>query len=84
MKLSLAEMSLNLAEELCHTPQGSLTCLKISRHGADDFTFPPKEVVLPIFIAFKVHNPRPGLIPRTLGPMASTITTRPPRATFDV
>jgi hypothetical protein len=27
----------------------------------------------------KIHRPRPGLNPRTLGPVASTLTTRPPR-----
>jgi hypothetical protein len=36
---------------ICHSPQGSLTCPKILRHGADGFTPPPKEVVLLIFIA---------------------------------
>jgi hypothetical protein len=35
--------------------------------------------VLRIFIALKIHRPRPGLNPRTLDLMASTITTRPPR-----
>jgi hypothetical protein len=33
------------------------------------------------FITLKIHRPRPGLNPRTLGPVASTLTTRPPRAT---
>jgi hypothetical protein len=31
------------------------------------------------FITLKIQRPRPGLNPRTLGPMASTLTTRPPR-----
>jgi hypothetical protein len=45
-------MSLNLADVyLCHTAQGSLTCRTILRHGADGFTFPPKEGVLLICIA---------------------------------
>jgi hypothetical protein len=35
-----------LAKEL-----GFSTCLKILRHGADDFTSPPKESVLRIFTA---------------------------------
>jgi hypothetical protein len=35
------------------------------------------------FITLKIHRPRPGLNPRTLGPVASTLTTRPPRATKD-
>jgi hypothetical protein len=38
------------------------------RHGTDGFTSPP----------------RPGLNPRTLGPVASTLATRPPRATLPV
>jgi hypothetical protein len=29
------------------------------------------------FITLKIHRPRPGLNPRTLGPVASTLTTRP-------
>jgi hypothetical protein len=29
----------------------------------------------------KIHRPRPGLNPLTLGPLASTIITRPPRST---
>jgi hypothetical protein len=32
------------------------------------------------FITIKIHRPRPGLNPRTLGPVASTLTTTPPRA----
>jgi hypothetical protein len=28
----------------------------------------------------KIHRPRPGLNPRTLAPVVSTLTTRPPRA----
>jgi hypothetical protein len=31
------------------------------------------------FITLKIHRPWPGLNPRTLGPVASTLTTRPPR-----
>jgi hypothetical protein len=41
-----------------------------------DFTSPPKEVVL------RIHRPRWGSNPRTLGPVASTLTTSPPRSTF--
>jgi hypothetical protein len=33
------------------------------------------------FIALKIHRPRPGMNPRTLDPVASTLTTRPPRVT---
>jgi hypothetical protein len=65
------------AKYLCHTPQGSLTCRKLERHGADSFTSPPKEVVLRILSPLKIHRPRPGLNPRNFGPMASKITSRP-------
>jgi hypothetical protein len=34
--------------------------------------------VLRIFIGFKNPSHRPGLNPRTLGPVASTVTTTPP------
>jgi hypothetical protein len=32
----------------------------------------------------KIHRPRSGSNPRTLGPVASTLTTSPPRATYDL
>jgi hypothetical protein len=59
--------------------KGSLTCHKILRHGTSGFTSHPKEGVLLIFIAFKNPSPRPCLNPRPLGPVASTLTTTPPR-----
>jgi hypothetical protein len=37
--------------------QGFLTCRKTYDNGADAFTSPPKEVVLRIFIALKIHRP---------------------------
>jgi hypothetical protein len=45
--------------------------------GADGFTSPPKEILLRIFIALKIH--RPHLNPGTLGPMASTTAIPQPR-----
>jgi hypothetical protein len=39
----------------------------------------PKEGVPRIFITLKNLSPRPGLKPRALGPMASTLTITPPR-----
>jgi hypothetical protein len=57
----------------------SLTCHKIFRHGADGFTFPPKEVMLRILIVLKNPSSWAKLQPVNLGPTASTITTRPPR-----
>jgi hypothetical protein len=49
------------------------------RHGTFGFTSHPKEDVLRIFIALKNLYPRQGLNPRTLDPVASTLTTTPPR-----
>jgi hypothetical protein len=65
-----------LTKYLFHTSKSSLTCRKILRHGAPDFSSPPKEVVLRIFIALKIHSPLQGLNPQTLGPITSTLTTR--------
>jgi hypothetical protein len=62
-----------------HTSKVIFTCRKILRHGASGFTSTPKEGVLRIFIALNYLSPRPGLTPRTLRPVASTLTTRPPR-----
>jgi hypothetical protein len=47
------------------------------RHGTDGFTSPPKEGVL------RILNPSSsaGFEPATLGPVARTLTTTPPRAT---
>jgi hypothetical protein len=50
------------------------------RHGTDGFTSPPKEVALRIFITLKNPSTSVGN-PRTLGPVASTLTTSPPRST---
>jgi hypothetical protein len=59
--------------------KGSLTCRKILRHGTSGFTSYPKEVVLRIFISLKNPSPRPGLKPRSLGTVASALTTTLPR-----
>jgi hypothetical protein len=58
---------------------GFSTCPKILRQGTSGFISRPKEGVLPIFIALKNSSPRPCLNPRPLGPVASTLTTIPPR-----
>jgi hypothetical protein len=59
--------------------KGSLTFRKIWRHGTSGFTSHPKDGVLWIFIALKNPSPRPVLNPRPLDPVASTLTTTPPR-----
>jgi hypothetical protein len=68
-----------LVKYLCHTPQGSLKCRKVLRHETDDFTSLPKEVVLRILSPIRIHRPRPGLNPRAIDQLASTITNRPSR-----
>jgi hypothetical protein len=40
------------------------------------FISPPMEVMLRTLSPLKIDRPRPGLNPRTLGPVASTLTTR--------
>jgi hypothetical protein len=60
----------------------SLTCSKILRHGTSGFTSHPKEGVLWIFIALKNPSSLPGLNPRPLGPVASTLITTPPKRPF--
>jgi hypothetical protein len=57
----------------------SLTCRKILQRGTCGFTSHPKEVVMRIFIALINPSLWPGSNPRPLGPVASTLTTRPPR-----
>jgi membrane protein insertase Oxa1/YidC/SpoIIIJ len=61
------------------TVNGSLTCRKILRHGSSRFTSHPRGRCAADFIALKYPSPRPGLNPRAWGPVASTLTTTPPR-----
>jgi hypothetical protein len=69
----------NFAYQYLKNLKGPLTCRKILRNGTSGFTSHPKEGVLRIFIALKNPSTRPGLNPRPLGPVASTLTTTPPR-----
>jgi hypothetical protein len=39
-----------------HTSKRYFICCKISRHGADDFTYPPKECVLRTLTPLKIHH----------------------------
>jgi hypothetical protein len=56
----------------------SLTCHKILQHRTSGFTSHPK-VCCGFFIALKNPSPWPGSNLRPLGPVASTLTTTPPR-----
>jgi hypothetical protein len=67
-------MSLNLADV------ASLSqAYYILRQRTSRFTSPPKKGVQRIFIPLKNPTPRLGLNLRPLGPVASTLTTTPPR-----
>jgi hypothetical protein len=57
----------------------SLTSHKILRHGTSGFTSRPKGGMLQIFIALKSPSPWLGSNLRPMGPVASTLTTTPPR-----
>jgi hypothetical protein len=57
----------------------TLTCGKILWNGTSGFTSYPKESVLRMFITLKNPLPWPGSNPQPLGPVASTLTTTPPR-----
>jgi hypothetical protein len=58
-----------------HTSYRSLTSRKILRNETDGFNSTPKGGVLLILSPLEIDRPRLGLCMRTLGPMASTLTT---------
>jgi hypothetical protein len=66
---------------LCHTQQRSLTRRKIFRHEADAPPPPPRQGshATDFYRPLKIYHPRPGLKLRTLGTLASTTATGPPR-----
>jgi hypothetical protein len=73
---------LNFAYEVALSySQRSSMYRTILQQGTDSFTSPPNEVMLRIFIAYKIHRPQLGLNPHILGPMASMLTARPLSAT---
>jgi hypothetical protein len=60
--------------------KSSFTCLKILRHGTFPLYFPSERNVYCGFVSpLKIHRFGRVLNPQTLGPVASTLTTRPPR-----
>jgi hypothetical protein len=73
------QSSENFAYQYLKYLKGFLKCHKILRHGTCSFISHPKEGVLRVFIVFKRPSPRPGLNPRPLGPVASTLTPTSPR-----
>jgi hypothetical protein len=78
----------NMAAEFClqiiffHARKVLLHAVNL-RHGTDDFTYPPKKVVLQIFITLKNPSFSAGFEPANLGSSGKHATTRPPRAPTD-
>jgi hypothetical protein len=72
----------NFACQYLRYLKGPLTCREILHHGTSGFTSHSMEGVLRIFIALKNPLLWPGSNPRPLGPVASTLTTSPPRPQF--
>jgi hypothetical protein len=72
----------NLPISIWNASRDLFTRYKILRHGTSGFSSHPKEDVLRIFIALRNPSPRPALNPRTLGPVASTLITTPPRRPY--
>jgi hypothetical protein len=66
-----------LMKYLFHTSKGALTCREMLRYGADGFTPIQRKAFCEFLSPLKIHRPRPGLNPRTLGP-----NTRPLRTIF--
>jgi hypothetical protein len=67
----------NFAYRYLKCLKGSLKCRKILRPSL--FTSHPRGRCAADFIALQNPSPRPGLNPRPVGPVASTLTTTPPR-----
>jgi hypothetical protein len=72
MNLALRSIFVLICKWILHVVKSYYT-------GPPDLRLLRKKGVLQIFIALKNPSPRPGLNPRTLGPMASTLTITPPR-----
>jgi hypothetical protein len=75
------EMSVNFAYKFLFHTVGIFNMPLNFSTWAHGFISPPKEVCYGFLSPLKIHRPQPGLNPRTLDPMANTVTTRPPRAT---
>jgi hypothetical protein len=68
-------------KSLFHTSNGSLTRRKILWHGTGGFTSTRRKSYYGVLLLLQTYRSRRGLNPRTLGPVASTITITPPRTT---
>jgi hypothetical protein len=75
----MGEEMIILSIRPCVTSSVLLHAVKSYDMGSSRFTSHPKEGVLRIFIALKNPSPWPGSNRLPLGPVASTLTTTPPR-----
>jgi hypothetical protein len=75
-------MDFCLMKNLFHASKGPLTYGKSFRRGTDGFTPLWRKACCGFLSRLKIHRPWQGLKPQNLGPMASTITTRPPKTTL--
>jgi hypothetical protein len=66
-------MSNNFAGEVSLSYSGGIFNMWQTRHGAEGFTSPPKEVVPRILSPLKIRHLRPGLNPRTLDLIVSKL-----------
>jgi hypothetical protein len=75
----MGEENENLAYLSLWDFKSSFTCCKILQQGPPALLPIREEGVLRIFIALKNSSPWPGLNLRSLGLVASTLATTPPR-----
>jgi hypothetical protein len=64
-----------------HTPQGYFTCRKFYDMGPTALLTLRRKACCGFLSPLKIHLPRQGLSPRTLGPMANMLTVIPSRTT---
>jgi hypothetical protein len=74
----------SLASISIHTCKWYLHAIKSYKHEASVFTSHLQEGVLQFFTAIKKPSPKAGLNPWSLDPVASILTTTPPRQQTDV
>jgi hypothetical protein len=75
-------MSINFGYRYLFHTAGSLTCHKILQHRTTGFACSWRKSCYGFLSPLKIICPQLGVNPQSLGPMASTITTRPPRWTL--
>jgi hypothetical protein len=75
-------MSVNFAYKYLFDDAGHLTCLKSYDMGPTDLLPLQRKLCYWLLSPLKIHRTRPGLKSRTLGLIASIITSRPQRANY--